>query len=217
MNTGTKSILLASVIAVTTVGCAANDPHRKAKTGAAIGAISGAVIGHQIGGKSGRFIGAAVGGLTGAAVGNYMDKQQRDFEAALQAERARHDLEIQRLADESLKIDVPSEVSFDFGKADLNPAFIPTLDKMAELLVRYDRTVVQVIGHTDNIGSAEYNQRLSEQRAQSVVDHLVARGVHSHRLSAAGRGFSEPRASNDTEAGRQLNRRVELLIKPVVE
>ena len=209
--------LLIVAVAASLVGCAADDPNRRAKTGAAIGAVAGAVLGHQVHHDRGRFWGAAAGALAGAAVGNYMDNQQRDFEAALAEEQRRHDLEIQRLQDESLKIDVSSEVSFDFGKADLKPAFIPTLDKVADLLHRYDRTVVHVIGHTDNVGSAEYNQRLSEQRAQSVVDYLTRKGIPWQRLVAEGRGFSEPRASNDTPAGRQLNRRVELLIKPVVE
>jgi outer membrane protein OmpA-like peptidoglycan-associated protein len=211
-----KKLLIIAISAVL-AGCAADDPHQRAKTGAAIGAVAGAVLGHQIHSDRGRYWGAAAGALAGAGVGNYMDNQQRDFEAALAEEQRRNDLEIQRLADESLKIDVSSEVSFDFGKADLKPAFIPTLDKVADLLHRYDRTVVHVIGHTDNVGSAEYNQRLSEQRAQSVVDYLTRKGIPWQRLVTEGRGFSEPRASNATEAGRQLNRRVELLIKPVVE
>ncbi|MCA1803946.1 MAG: OmpA family protein [Xanthomonadaceae bacterium] len=108
-------------------------------------------------------------------------------------------------------------MSFDFGKADLKPAFLPTLDKVADLLHRYDRTVVHVIGHTDNVGSESYNQGLSERRAQSVVTYLTNRGIAWQRLVTEGRGMREPRASNATEAGRQLNRRVELLIKPVVE
>jgi outer membrane protein OmpA-like peptidoglycan-associated protein len=211
-----KKVLILA-LAAALAGCAADDPNRRAKTGAAIGAVAGAILGHQIHDDRGRYWGAAAGALTGAAVGNYMDNQQREFEAALVEEQRRHDLEIQRMADESLKIDVSSEVSFDFGKADLKPAFIPTLDKVGDLLQRYDRTVVHVIGHTDNVGSAEYNQRLSEQRAQSVVDYLTNRGIAWQRLVAEGRGFREPRASNDTAAGRQLNRRVELLIKPVVE
>jgi outer membrane protein OmpA-like peptidoglycan-associated protein len=209
--------LLIVAVAAALAGCAADDPNRRAKTGAAIGAVAGAILGHQIHDDRGRYWGAAAGALAGAGVGNYMDKQQRDFEAALAEEERRHDLEIQRMADESLKIDVSSEVSFDFGKADLKPAFIPTLDKVAALLQRYDRTVVHVIGHTDNVGSEAYNQRLSEQRAESVVNYFTSKGIDWQRLVTEGRGLREPRASNATEAGRQLNRRVELLIKPVVE
>lgn len=209
--------LLIIAIAATIAGCAVDDPNRRAKTGAAIGAVAGAVLGHQVHDDRGRYWGAAAGALAGAGVGNYMDNQQREFEGALAEEQRRNDLEIQRLEDESLKIDVSSEVSFDFGKADLKPAFTPTLDKVADLLHRYDRTVVHVIGHTDNIGSEAYNQRLSEQRAESVVNYFSRKGIAWQRLVTEGRGMREPRASNATEAGRQLNRRVELLIKPVVE
>lgn len=209
--------LLILAVAAALAGCAADDPNRRAKTGAAIGAVAGAILGHQLDDDRGRFWGAAAGALAGASVGNYMDKQQREFEAALAEEQRRNDLEIQRLQDESLKIDVSSEVSFDFGKADLKPAFLPTLDKVADLLLKYDRTVVHVIGHTDSIGSDAYNQRLSEQRAESVGNYFTSRGVPWQRLVTEGRGEREPRATNETEAGRQLNRRVELLIKPVVE
>ncbi|RMG31516.1 MAG: OmpA family protein [Gammaproteobacteria bacterium] len=198
-------------------GCTADDPHRRAKTGAAIGAIAGAVLGHQIDHKSGRFVGAAVGAIAGGLVGNYMDQQQREFEQRLAEERRRHEIEIQRLKDQSLRIRINSEVPFDFDSAAIKPAFRPTLDKVAEILIRYPKTVVHVIGHTDSIGSEAYNQRLSERRAQSVVDYLVARGVPRERLIPIGKGEREPIASNATEAGRQLNRRVEILIKPVVE
>ena len=211
-----KKVLIIA-IAAATAGCAADDPHQRAKTGAAIGAIAGAVLGHQVHDDRGRYWGAAAGALAGAGVGNYMDTQQREFEAALAEEQRRNDLEIQRMADQSLKIDVSNEVSFDFGKSDLKPAFLPTLDKVADLLHRFDRTVVHVIGHTDNIGSEAYNQGLSERRAQSVVTYLTNRGIPWQRLVTEGRGMREPRATNATEAGRQLNRRVELLIKPVVE
>ena len=209
-----KTLIL--LLAMTLVGCAADDPNRRAKTGAAIGAVAGAVLGHQLDDDSGRYIGAVVGAVAGGAVGHYMDKQQQEFEQALEDERYAHDLEIERLEDESLKINVPSEVSFDFDRADIKPAFRPTLDKVADILVRYDRSIVHVIGHTDSIGSDTYNQDLSERRARSVANHLAGRGVPDSRLQTEGRGEREPRDSNATAAGRQLNRRVELIIKPVV-
>ncbi len=207
--------LLAGTLAL--AGCTADDPHRRAKTGAAIGAVAGAVIGHQIDHRSGRFVGAAVGALAGGLVGNYMDEQQRAFERELEEERRQHQLEIERLKDESLKISINSEVPFDFDSAAIKPAFRPTLDKVADILIRYPKTVVYVVGHTDSIGSEAYNQRLSERRARSVVDYLVARGVPRERLIPIGKGESEPIASNATAAGRQLNRRVEIIIKPIVE
>lgn len=209
--------VLAAAVAVALAGCAADDPNRRAKTGAAIGAVAGAVLGHQLDDDSGRFVGAAVGALAGGAVGHYMDNQQKEFDAALAEEQRQNAIEIQRLQDETLKIDIASEVSFDFGSAAIKPAFRPTLDKVGDVLQRYDRSIVHVVGHTDSVGSEAYNQRLSEQRAQSVVDYLAGTGVPRERLRAEGRGELEPRDSNATEAGRQLNRRVELFVKPIVQ
>lgn len=214
---GAKRVMVVAV-AVALAGCAADDPNKRAKTGAAVGAVVGAVLGHQLDDDSGRFVGAAVGAIAGGAVGHYMDNQQKEFEAALAEEQRRNQIEIERLQDETLKIDIASEVSFDFGSAAIKPAFRPTLDKVADVLNRYERSVVHVVGHTDSVGSDAYNQRLSEQRAQAVVDYLAGTaGVARERLRAEGRGESEPRESNATEAGRQLNRRVELFVKPIVE
>lgn len=211
-----KKVLVIAV-AVALAGCAADDPNQRAKTGAAIGAVAGAVLGHQLDGRSGRYAGAAVGALAGAGVGHYMDNQQKEFDTALATEQRNNDIEIQRLQDETLKIDISSEVSFDFGSAAIKPAFRTTLDKVADVLKRYDRSVVHVVGHTDSVGSEAYNQRLSEQRAQSVIDYFASVGVARDRLRAEGRGETEPRDSNATEAGRQLNRRVEVFVKPIVE
>lgn len=211
-----KKVLFIAV-AIGLAGCAANDPHQRAKTGAAVGAVAGAVLGHQLDGRSGRYAGAAVGALAGAGVGHYMDKQQQEFDSALAEEQRNNDIEIQRLQDETLKIDISSEVSFDFGSAAIKPAFRNTLDKVANVLQRYNRSVVHVVGHTDSVGSDATNQRLSERRAQSVIDYLGSVGVARDRLRAEGRGETEPRATNATEAGRQLNRRVEVFVKPIVE
>jgi len=213
---GLMAVVLSSVLVLT--GCMQqNDPNRRAQTGALVGAVAGAVLGHQLDDDSGKWVGAAVGALTGAAVGNYMDNQQRDFESSLAQERRANELQIERLKDDTLKLTVDSEVSFDFGKADIKPAFKPSLDKLAEVIRKYDRTVVHIVGHTDNIGSDAYNQRLSEERARAVGDYLISRGVPASRLRTEGRGEREPRASNATEAGRQLNRRVEIFVKPLVE
>ena len=124
---------------------------------------------------------------------------------------------IERLRDETLKLTVDSEVSFDFARADIKPAFYPSLEKLAALLVKYDRTVVHVVGHTDNVGSDSYNDELSRRRAEAVADYLADYGVPLNRLRTEGRGEREPRDSNATAAGRQLNRRVELFVKPIVE
>jgi outer membrane protein OmpA-like peptidoglycan-associated protein len=213
-----KKIVLVSLIAAALSGCAADDPNQKTKTGAAIGAAAGALLGYAVDdGAGGVLAGAAVGALAGGGVGHYMDKQQQEMEAALADERARNELKIQQLENETLKIDIASEVSFDFDSASLKPAFTPTLNKVADILQRYPNTIIHVVGYTDSVGSESYNMKLSERRAQSVVDYLSSRGVSSSRLYAIGKGESDPRATNDTEAGRQLNRRVELFVKPVIE
>jgi outer membrane protein OmpA-like peptidoglycan-associated protein len=214
MNHSLKAMILS--LAVSLYGCAADDPNQRAKTGAAVGAVVGAVLGHQLDDDSGRYVGAVAGAIAGGAVGHYMDKQQHEFEDALAEERDAHDVEIERMQDESLKINLSNEVSFDFDRAEIKPAFTPSLDKMADILVRYDRSIVHVIGHTDSTGSDTYNQDLSERRARSVANYLTSRGVPDDRLQPEGRGEHEPRDTNATEAGRQLNRRVELIVKPVV-
>lgn len=213
-----KKALIVGLIATTLTACATDDPNQRAKIGAAIGAVAGAALGHSVeNNKKGVLIGAAVGALAGAGAGHYMDKQQQEMEAALAAERANHALEIQRLQNETLKIDIASEVSFDFGSAALKPAFTPTLQKVANILQRYPNTIIHVVGHTDSVGSESYNMTLSQQRAESVIGYFASHGVSRDRLVAAGRGESQPRATNDTEAGRQLNRRVEIYVKPVIE
>lgn len=204
-------------MAFSLMACTTDDPYKRTKTGAAIGAATGAIIGHQIDHNSGRYVGAVVGAIAGGGVGHYMDKQQADFEEELKAEQDAHQLEIERLKDDTLKLTVDSEVSFDFDRYDIKSAFRPSLQKLAGVINKYDRTVVHVIGHTDSTGPADYNQRLSERRAESVANYLADRGVSRSRLHTEGRGEYEPRDSNATEAGRQLNRRVEIFIKPVVE
>jgi len=213
-----KKILIATVVAASLTACATDDPNKRAKYGAAAGAVAGAILGHSIeNNKEGLLIGTAVGAAAGAGIGHYMDNQQQEMEAALAAEQANHDIEIRRLQDESLKIDIASEVSFDFGSAGLKSAFMPTLQKVAGVLQRYPNTTIHVVGHTDSVGSESYNMTLSHHRAESVVDYFASQGVGSNRLVASGRGESQPRATNDTEAGRQLNRRVEIYVKPIAQ
>lgn len=215
---------LALAISMGMIGCAADGRYSQTQKGSAVGtaggAAAGAAIGAAIDGGSGAgwgaLAGAAVGGLTGSAVG-YMNDQQREMEAALTKERRHHQLEIERLQDESLKLDIPSEVSFDYDSAALKPAFLFTLDKIADVLKKYNKTVVHVIGHTDSTGSEKYNLDLSLRRAGNVAVYLEREGIPSQRLSIYGQGESEPRASNATAAGRQLNRRVAIILKPILE
>lgn len=204
-------------------GCiAADDPNKhtkqKAAYGAAAGAVAGAIIGYQQdssgGALKGALIGGAAGGALGAGVGYYMDKQQAEFEQQLAGEREAHQIEVERLQNENLKITMNSEVSFDFNSSRLQPAFERSLDKVSGILNRYPRTSIKIIGHTDNVGSEVYNQQLSEKRGKAVGFALEDRGVASGRIITTGRGESQPRTTNSTEAGRQLNRRVEMLIIP---
>ena len=199
------------------VSCATDDPNLRTKQGAAIGAIAGAVIGHQLDHDKGSVLGGAIGAIAGASAGHYQDRQQRELEAALQQERQNKQIEIQRLQDETLKISLSNEASFDFDKSTLKPAFYPALDKLSGLLAKYDRTLLHVIGYTDSTGTDAYNINLSNERARSVAMYLNGQGVDIRRIRTEGRGESEPRVSNDTAAHRALNRRVEIYIKPVIE
>lgn len=199
------------------VGCAADDPNRRAKAGAAIGAIAGGVLGNQSSSKNGKYVGAAVGALTGAAVGNYMDKQQRKMEAQLAQETANNEISVTRIDEETLKVNVSSEVSFDVNQASIKANFRDSLTKVAGVISEYDKTAIHVIGHTDSSGSESYNQQLSEKRASSVARYLSQNGVVRDRMRMAGRGELRPVADNSSSAGRSQNRRVEIYLKPIVE
>jgi outer membrane protein OmpA-like peptidoglycan-associated protein len=151
-------------------------------------------------------------GAAGGAVGNYQDKQ----EAALRRQMAGTGVDVVRRGD-NITLDMPGNVTFGFDSANLNPQFNSVLDKVAETLIDYNQTVIQVAGHTDSTGSRDYNMKLSERRASSVKNYLVSRGVPAQRLVTIGAGPDHPVADNSTEAGRAENRRVELTIVPVTE
>lgn len=210
----TAAVLLSAAMVV---GCAADDPNRRAKTGAVIGAIGGAVVGGAAGDTKGAVIGGAVGAIAGGAVGRYMDRQARELEEQLAREQAAGELRISRMDDGSLRINIASDASFGFDSAELAPQARETFAKIANVLKDYDASVVHVVGHTDNVGSERYNQGLSERRASAVTQFLVSNGVVNQRLRQEGRSLREPIASNDTEQGRARNRRVDMVIKPVVE
>ncbi len=217
MNVRRAAIAATVTAAMLAAGCAADDPNKRAKTGAAVGALLGAVAGHQVDGKKGRYIGAVVGAIAGGAVGNYMDNQQAELERELAAEAARNELNITRLAGDALKIGIASDVSFDVDKSDIRSGALATYTKIAEVLKDYDKTVIHVVGHTDSTGSDAYNQGLSERRAASVLAVLRNNGVLADRMLTEGRGEREPIADNSTPAGRTKNRRVDIVIKAIVE
>lgn len=201
------------------VGCAQGQPGQPG-TGTGVGAATGAVVGGVLGNvlsAEGRrsentAIGAAIGAALGGGAGYAMDRQRQAFEQELAAERARNDVQIRQLRRDVLLLTLDEEVQFAVDSAAVQPGFRDTLGKVAEVLRRYPATQVAVIGHTDSTGAEAYNQMLSERRAAAVRDELVAMGVGAERLTTIGRGESEPRASNDTAAGRAANRRVELVV-----
>ncbi len=193
--------------------CATDDPNQRAKAGAAIGAVAGAVLGHQVHDKRGRYVGAIAGAAAGAGIGNYMDKQQQEMERQLAEEQRNHEIELERVREDTLKLNLDSEVSFGFNSDQINPAFHETLGKVSNIISQYDQTSVKIVGHTDNRGSESYNQDLSERRALSVANYLLKNGVSSQRISTEGQGERNPRGDNNTELGRQANRRVEIFLQ----
>ncbi|MEH6357787.1 MAG: OmpA family protein [Pseudomonadales bacterium] len=198
-------------------GCASIDPYTgEQKTsntakGAGIGALSGALIGalanHDDRGK-GALIGAAAGGAVGGGVGYYMDRQEAVLRQRLEGTGVR----VQRVGDE-IKLIMPGNITFDTGRAELKARFYSTLDSVALVIGEYNKTRVDVAGHTDSTGGAALNQRLSEQRAASVVNYLASQGVASGRLYTTGYGSRYPVADNTTALGRASNRRVEINLK----
>jgi outer membrane protein OmpA-like peptidoglycan-associated protein len=216
-------ITLPLILALLLSACATNDlgekrDFNKTELGALIGVVGGAAAGaainHNNRGK-GALIGAIGGGLAGGGIGYYMDKQTKDFQRQLAAEIQRGDITVQKMADQSLLVSMTSNTGFDTNSSVLKAGYTPTLDKIAKIVNQYGKTSISIVGHTDNTGSVAVNQSVSERRAQSVSDYFVSRNVNPVRLDASGRGKAEPRASNETEAGRSLNRRVELRIVPV--
>lgn len=209
--------LLVSVAVAGIAGCA-GDPNQRTKIGAGVGAVVGAVIGNQVSDARGApIVGAVVGAVAGGAVGNYMDKQQRELEQQLAEEARNKELQIVRLPGDALKIGIASDVSFDLGSATLRPEALNTYAKIANILRTYDKTVIHVVGHTDTSGSSESNQTLSVNRAASVGSSLSQNGVPSTRIREEGRGEREPIVRTADNVREARNRRVDIVLKPVVE
>ena len=182
--------------------------------GAAIGALGGAAAGTLAGGSDTRnaAVGAAVGALAGAAVGRYMDQQ----EAELRRQTAGTGIGIQRNGDQ-IELMMPSDVTFAVDQSNIQPQFYGTLNDVATTLTQYPSTTVDIIGHADSDGAESYNQALSERRAYSVRDYLSSRGVQPVRMVALGRGELEPLVPNTSAANKAQNRRVQIILTPVVE
>jgi outer membrane protein OmpA-like peptidoglycan-associated protein len=208
---------LAALGLVLAGGCQTLDPYTgeqktsNATKGAAIGAAAGAASAAIISGKRKNvLIAAGVGALVGAGVGNYMDRQEAALRERLQATG----VSVTRYED-VIVLNMPGNVTFATNSADVTARFYPVLDSVAIVLNEYDRTYVDVVGHTDSTGRAEYNQTLSERRAGSVAAYLESREVIEERLLVSGLGQNQPIADNMTPDGRALNRRVEIVLTPL--
>src|SRR5499427_5349568 len=190
------ALAVAALAAVLVTGCETVDPYtgEKKTSDTTYGAL----------------IGAGAGGLSGAAVGAYMDKQ----EAELREQMRQSGVSVTRKGDDII-LNMPGNVTFRSGSADLNPQFFKVLDGVAQVAKKYDKTIIEVAGHTDNVGGADYNRQLSQRRAGSVAQYLESRGVSEQRIMTAGGGEDHPIASNSTDQGRAANRRVEVTLAPL--
>ena len=213
MKQGILAAVLAGAVLVS--GCANMSEEQKSGTGkgAAIGAATGAVLGAITGsGTKGAVRGAAVGAAAGALGGYVWSKRMEDQRRQMEASTRGTGVEVTQTADNQLKLNIPSDISFDSGRSDIKPNFRPVLDSFAQGLLGNPQAHVRVVGHTDNVGSDALNDPLSINRAASVRNYLVSRGVASGVISIDGRGEREPIASNETAEGRARNRRVEIFM-----
>ena len=215
-----KMILVFMVATFGLGGCMTYDPYTgeektsNATKGSIIGAIGGAAIGAATSSKSDRGKGALIGAASGAAIGGgvgyYMDKQEAELRRQLEGTGVR----VVRNGDE-IELVMPGNITFDLNESSIKPSFSGTLESVALVLKEYDKTIIQIEGHTDSSGSQSYNQLLSEQRAGSVRDFLLNQNIAPKRTRAVGYGERYPLASNDSAAGREQNRRVELTLVPM--
>jgi outer membrane protein OmpA-like peptidoglycan-associated protein len=213
--------LLAIGCVVALSACTTLDPYsreerparaqRQAVIGAAAGAVAGLITGDSsMERKKRALVGAGLGALAGAGVGTYMDRQ----EAKLRAELERTGVSVTRIGD-NITLNMPGNITFATDSADLNASFFDVLNSVSLVVNEFNQTVIEVAGHTDSTGADSYNQQLSERRAGAVAAYLGTRSVRSDRLITVGMGEGRPVASNETDAGRQQNRRVELTLVPL--
>lgn len=216
-----QSLIALTASAVLLAGCTTINPYtgeRQTSNAAKVavgGAIVGGVVGAMVSGDNrlkGALIGAGIGGVAGGSVGVYMDVQ----EAKLREEMLGTGVTVTRDGDQII-LNMPGSITFDVNESTLQSDFQTNLDGVAAILVEYPDTLIAIAGHTDSTGSRTYNQRLSERRAQSVADYLLSKDVQSVRLFPYGEGPDKPIADNSTEAGRLANRRVELVLEPIVK
>jgi outer membrane protein OmpA-like peptidoglycan-associated protein len=208
-----KHLVLAATAALLISGCAnmdMTDTQRRTATGAGVGALAGAVISSATGGHAGTgaVVGAGVGALGTYIWSQNMERQKREMEQATQGTG----IGVTQTANNQLKLDIPSDISFDTGRSEIKGNFAPVLDRFAAGLRDNPNTDVHIVGHTDSTGSDAINNPLSVDRATSTRNYLTARGVSASRIEIEGRGSYQPIASNNTEEGRARNRRVEIFV-----
>lgn len=218
----TKSLVIATAFAMGLAGCATDEygnPRSltRAEKGAIIGASAGVLLGARKGDKKKALLYGLVGGLSGAAVGNYMDNQRKDFEKNLSDEINRGDIEVRKMPENNLMVTMTAQTAFTVDSADISTGFNSTMNKISGIVNKYGKTHLSIVGHTDSTGSDAHNEKLSLRRAEAVKEYMLKKKVIPERLSTYGMGEKEPRANNNTEAGRQMNRRIEIVIEPVVQ
>jgi len=196
----TRRVVLAGAVLAMVAGCAT--PGRRTATGAAAGAVVGAGVGAAAGGGRGAAVGAAVGAVAGGSVGNYLDKQAQELEKVAETKRVEN----------AVLVKMRSDLLFDFDEAQLRPEALNQLNKVGDILAKYPEDRIRIEGHTDSIGSANYNDELAKRRALAVKDALETRGVKEHQMVTVGVGEERPVADNTTVDGRAANRRVQLKI-----
>lgn len=217
MTYGIISLIIAGAFLIN--GCT-TDPYtgerKMSKTawGSIIGAAGGAAVGAAVSKdrRKGALIGAGVGGLTGAGVGYYMDQQEKKLREKLQGTG----VSVTRQGDEII-LNMPGNITFKTDSAEISSNFYDVLGSVALVLKEYNKTIIDVNGHTDSTGKDEYNMNLSQRRAQSVGQYLISQGIDQRRVAAQGFGKTRPIATNATPEGRQQNRRVELVLEPLTQ
>ena len=218
-----KKTVAAALAATLVLGACTTDPYTGEQKvsntagGAALGAGLGALAGLAVGGsrnaqRNAVLIGAGIGALGGGAIGSYMDNQEAELRGQLQGTG----VSVTRVGDQ-IVLNMPSNITFDTDSDRIKPSFYQTLNSVGLVLKKFNRTTIDVYGHTDSQGSESYNYDLSQRRALSVADWLSGRGVDSRRFAVTGFGETRPIASNDTADGRAENRRVEIQLSPLTE
>ncbi|MES2424412.1 MAG: OmpA family protein [Pseudomonadota bacterium] len=207
------SVAGAALVLSSLAGCSnMSQTQQDTGKGAAIGAVAGAVLGAVTGDSKRAGQGAVLGAAVGAGAGYIWSQKMQDQKRAMEQATQGTGVGVTQTADNQLKLDIPSDVSFDVGRSAIKPNFSPVLDKFAESLRQHGVTTVTIVGHTDSTGSDAINNPLSVERAASTRDYLVGRGVTVNRLAIDGRGKREPIADNNTAQGRAANRRVEIYV-----